>query len=146
MRSEVMEYSAEWYFNAYEQAKIVLPLIDEKPVVMGFSQGGFYASLLAMLHPEKISSLVMLCASYYPEARMEQRAEGLRRHRVSIFHCHGRNDAIVPFSTAEHIESMLHAADVQHTFVAFDGEHWMSAEVDESVRAWLRERFALTKQ
>jgi predicted esterase len=142
MRAKVMEASADWYFAAFEEARRNLPLYDEKPIVMGFSQGGYYASMVATRHADKVRSLVMLSASYYPEAQLEVHAEKLRRHEVDILHTHGRNDPTVPFATAERIESMLASAQTRHVFVPYDGEHWMSAEIDTIVRTWLRDHFA----
>ncbi|MFM8568074.1 MAG: alpha/beta fold hydrolase [Candidatus Kapaibacterium sp.] len=141
MRAEVMAASADWYMAAFDEAKRSLPLIDEKPVVMGFSQGGFYASIVAMRHAEKVRSLVMLSASYYPEAQFKVHAGNLRRNDVDVLHTHGRADKTVPFSTAERIEVMLEASKLRHVFVPYDGEHWMSQEVDEMVRAWIRDHF-----
>lgn len=146
LRLPVMEASADWYFSAFQDAKQTLPLVDEKPIVIGFSQGGFYGSILAMRHSEMVRSLVLLSASYYQELRPEPFCDKLRSHGIDVLHAHGRRDPIVAFSTAERIESMLESGGVQHEFVPFDGEHWMSAEIDGAVRRWIQDHFAIKRQ
>jgi predicted esterase len=146
LRATVMEESAAWYFSAMNDAMRRLPLINEKPIVMGFSQGGFYASIVATRYADSVRSLVLLCSSIYPEAALETHARNMQLHDVDVFHAHGRRDATVPFSVAERIESLLESNNVSHTFMPFDGEHWMTAEVDDAVRKWLRERFSISGQ
>jgi predicted esterase len=146
LRATVMEESAAWYFSAMNDAMRRLPLINEKPIVMGFSQGGFYASIVATRYADSVRSLVLLCSSIYPEAALETHARSMQLHGVDVFHAHGRRDATVSFSVAERIESILESNNVSHTFMPFDGEHWMTAEVDDAVRRWLRERFSISGQ
>lgn len=146
LRATVMEESAAWYFSAVNDAMRRLPIINEKPIVIGFSQGGFYASIVATRYADSVRSLVLLCASIYPEASLEMRARSLQAHGIDVFHAHGRRDVTVSFSVAERIESILESNNVSHTFMPFDGEHWMSAEVDDAVRRWIRERFSISGQ
>ena len=146
LRLSVMEASADWYFSAFLDAKQTLPLVDEKPIVIGFSQGGFYGSIIAMRYSGLVRSLVLLSASYYQELRVEPFCEKLRSYGIDVLHTHGRRDPIVAFSTAERIESMLDSGGVQHQFVPYDGEHWMSAEIDGAVRRWIQDHFAIKRQ
>ena len=137
MRVTVMEESTTWYASVLEDARRHLPLVNELPLLLGFSQGGYYSLMLATHHPNLVRSLVLLSASYYEEAQLGEKAAVLRTHGIDVLHCHARQDPLVAFQVAELIESLLHSQGVKTEFVPFDGGHWMNAEINQRVKEWI---------
>ncbi len=141
LRQTVMEESTKWYATVLEDARKQLPVYNELPIVIGFSQGGFFSLMLATRFPQLVRSLIVLSASYYEELQLPERASVLRLHGIDVLHCHGRKDPLVAFQVAEFLQSALKAQAVRTEFLPYEGVHWMNPEVNLKVKEWLRKRF-----
>jgi predicted esterase len=136
---DVVTTSVAWYHAAMMDAMRTLP-VDKtrKPVVIGFSQGGFYAHVLATRHPGDIDAYCSISASMYAYGDVLSKYPQLRTFGVRALVMHGTKDVIVPLQTAELIRAALTKVGVDHAYHTFDGGHWPTADADKRLVDWLR--------
>ena len=139
MQSSVITMSARWYHDVLEHARNSLPVSIDLPMVIGFSQGGFYTYVLATQFPASFKSIVSISASMYAEGGVEQGLGALTEYGIDALVTHGTKDATVPFQTGELISGMLTHAGVDHQFVPFDGGHWPNEEISARIHQWIVE-------
>lgn len=135
---DIVDASAEWYRDVMRDARTSLPITLDKPVIVGFSQGGFYAHVLATRYPAEIGAIVSISASMYAAGKVTSNYGVMRKHGVRALVLHGTKDDVVPLQTAELIHSMMENAGVSHNFKTFDGAHWPTAEADAVIKEFLR--------
>jgi phospholipase/carboxylesterase len=138
LKDDVIDMSADWYYSVLEDARASLPVKPSLPVIMGFSQGGFYAAVIATRRPESFAGVVMMCASMYPEGKVIERLPNLFRFGVEVFLTHGSDDATVPFQTAELFRNSLDNEKVNHVYFPFRGGHWPSEEATRRIAEWVQ--------
>ncbi|NQW30052.1 MAG: alpha/beta fold hydrolase [Ignavibacteria bacterium] len=134
---QVVDYSAEWYYNALTDAREKLPVSNVKTTVVGFSQGGFYSLALATRYTEVVGSVVTICASMYEYGKVIQNLKVLHTYGVPVLVTHALNDPVVPFQTSKLIVGGLVEAGVDHKFFAFEGGHWPTAEAMAVMKQWI---------
>lgn len=137
LRARTIDLTVSWYRDAILDAQRSLPVAMERPMIIGFSQGGFYAHVLATRYPDDVLTVVTMCASMYPEGNVYTRYTLLRERNIEVLVTHGRTDNIVPFSVGNDISLALGAAGVRHVFVPFDGGHWPTPDITKRIRDWL---------
>lgn len=142
LKDDIINMSAEWYHDVLLDAIKTLPINNVKPAIMGFSQGGFYASVLASRYAKDISTAIVLCGSMYKEANIIEKIDDLKKHNVDLLLVHGTKDMVVPFQTAELFHNTLTEKQIQHTFVPFDGGHWPSIEMHTIIQKWFDDHFS----
>ncbi len=137
----ITDLSARWYVDVLDDAQQSLPIERSVlPVVVGFSQGGFYAQVLATRYPERVRAAVLLAPSYYHWGGIAQRLDNLVRYGIEVLHVHGRNDPIVPMQTAQLISELYRRAQVKYTLIEFDGEHWIPDDLARRIGEWIAQR------
>jgi predicted esterase len=142
MNPTIVELSARWYMSVLDDAERSLPVVRASlPVVVGFSQGGFYAQVLVSRYPERFRAAVLLAPSYYSWGGIADRLDGVRRYGIEILHVHGRSDPIVPIQTGWLIADMYRRAEIPYTLLEFNGEHWIPDDLTTRVGRWIEERF-----
>jgi predicted esterase len=135
----VVTLSAEWYHGVLEDARARFSGRVMKPLVIGFSQGGFYAHVLATRYPGSVAGIASICGSMYSHGLVLERYGRLRQYGVDVFVSHGTKDDVVPFQTSELIVAALTREGVRHTFLPFKGGHWPTEEVEQQIRSWVRD-------
>ena len=140
LQPDLVDASAAWYHDVFLDASTRLPISKDKPLIIGFSQGGFYAYCVATRYPHVFRSVVTICASMYDYGRVEPHLPELRTNGVDVLLTHGTKDPVVPLQTGELIAAMLETAGVEHVFIPFDGGHWPTPEVPAAIRDWVRLR------
>lgn len=141
MIPDAITLSANWYHSVIYDALATLPADRSiRPFLIGFSQGGFYAHVLLTRYPEAFSAVVSVCASMYSAGNVVERYASIVPYGIRIMVAHGRQDSIVPFQTGELIHAALRNARVEHTYIPFDGQHWPSQAVTDSIRGMMRLR------
>ena len=140
VQADLVDASAAWYHDVFLDASTRLPISKDKPILVGFSQGGFYAYCVATRYPHVFRSLVTISASMYAYGRVEPYLPDLRTHGVDVLLTHGTNDRVVRLQTAELIDAMLETAGVDHVFMPFEGGHWPSDLITDVIRDWVRLR------
>lgn len=134
---DVVTTSAEWYHTAMMDAWRSLPVQRRKPVIIGFSQGGFYAHVLATRYPGDIEAICSISASMYAHGDVTANYQQLRTYGLRVLLTHGTRDDVVPLQTAELIRAALQQAGVDHSYVTFDGGHWPTPDVERRIIEWL---------
>jgi predicted esterase len=137
LRDDIVRSSSAWYHSVIDDARITLPVTNDKPVVIGFSQGGFYAHVIATRYPEHVSSIVSICGSMYSDGDVTTNYAKLRTYGIPVLVLHGTKDETVPLQTGELIDAALTSAQVAHVYRPFNGGHWPTAEADQAIRSWL---------
>jgi predicted esterase len=137
MNDDVIMQTAEWYLSALNHAKKTLPISNAPHIVMGFSQGGFFASIVLSRYPNIFSSAITLCGSMFPEGKIEQNVSAMRSLNRDILIVHGRQDTIVPFSVAEEFSKLLTSAHINHTVMPFEGGHWPPDDLLDDIKDWI---------
>ena len=138
--SEVVEASAAWYHDALTDASARFPVSRIKPIVVGFSQGGFMSYAVATRYPQTFQSVVSICASMYQYGGVQQHISQLALYGIDALVLHAKSDPVVPFQTGSLLSGMLTEARVSNQFVPFEGGHWPSQEATAHVRRWLETR------
>ncbi|MDZ4746189.1 MAG: alpha/beta hydrolase-fold protein [bacterium] len=148
IEAESIATTGQWYYDVMRDAINALQapassndaIIGDvklgKPFVIGFSQGGFFAQVLATRHPDDFAGVVSISGSIYPVAGVLERYDRLRGMPILI--CHGKQDTTVPFSVATQCIDALSRAEVEHTFIPFTGAHWPTPDVTDQVRRWIQ--------
>jgi len=137
LQEDVINQTAEWYVSTLNHAKKTLPISDDPQIVMGFSQGGFFASVLMSRYPESFSSAITLCGSMFPEGRIEENLSKVKSLNRDILLVHGLQDKTVPISIAEDFAKQLSKAEINHTFIPFDGGHWPVDDLLDEIKDWI---------
>jgi predicted esterase len=137
LNDDVIMHTAEWYLSSLRHAQQTLPIFDGPHIVMGFSQGGFFASVLLSRFPAAFSGAITLCGSMFPEGKVKENLSNVQTLQREILIIHGRQDQIVPFSVAEEYAKTLSQANIQHQFISFDGGHWPADELNDEIKEWI---------
>jgi predicted esterase len=139
LMADVVNASAAWYHDALTDASARLPISKVKPLVLGFSQGGFYSYVVATRYPFTFSGVISVCASMYDYGHALEKFDELRQYGIEVLITHARQDPTVPFQTAELITAALERNGVTHTFLPFDGGHWPTHEISLKIADWIRQ-------
>lgn len=109
-----------------------------KVVLGGFSQGAMLACDTALREGPKLAGLVVLSGTLVAEAEWTALFPTLRG--TPVFQSHGTVDDILPYALAERLHDGLAQAEVEVTFVPFDGGHGLSDEVVAGLSRFLVSR------
>jgi predicted esterase len=139
LKSEVIGTSAEWYASVIDDAMAELPVKNNLPIIIGFSQGGFYASVVATRYPQKISSVIVMNGSMYQEGKVTQRLNLLRQYGIDLLVMHGTEDDVVPYQTAVLYTNALKGENVDYTLFPFKGGHWPTTEATKKAMEWIKQ-------
>lgn len=135
---EVINHTAEWYHSIIAHARINLPITEKPALVMGFSQGGFFSTVLLTRYPETFSSAITMCGSQYPTGKVIEHLKNAKTFNRDMLIVHGKQDATVPFAVAQQLADALKQAEVNYSFVSFEGGHWPIADVLDDILSWVK--------
>ncbi|MBI3260231.1 MAG: hypothetical protein HYZ54_12295 [Ignavibacteriae bacterium] len=141
LKDEIIFSSADWYHSITKEAMETLPIKSGLPIVMGFSQGGFYANVVATRHPDSYKSVITICASMYSEAKVLEKYPMLRKYGIDVLLLHSSDDPIVPYQTAKLYENALENEKIEHTFLNYKCGHWVSEEATKKISEWITRHF-----
>jgi len=112
----------------------------ERRVLLGFSQGGYFAGYLGVKNSSRITGLVVMAARVKDEVLEKElaRASGLQ-----VLLVHGKKDRAVPFSAAKKSMAALEDAGLDVELKAYDCGHHVTAEQVRDVAVWLKQVFGL---
>lgn len=140
LMSEIVDESASWYRDAYVDASVRYSIARIKPIIVGFSQGGFYAHIVASRFPGTFQSIVSVSASMFSYGRYQEYVNNLNVFGIDALVVHGTHDKVVPLQTAELLVATLKNSGVAAELVTFEGEHWPTPDAVYAIRAWLQQR------
>ncbi len=110
--------------------------------MLGFSQGGYAGSYIALHRSDLFSRLVISGARVKEEALEEEiRVAGERGFRALI--CHGTRDKAVPIEAAERSRKALARGGVTSEVRTFNAAHSIGRSQVIAIREWLMEQEGL---
>jgi len=107
--------------------------------ILGFSQGGYCGSWLALRQTPLFDGMVVIGA----RVKTEWLADEMHRAAASGFQallCHGRRDRTVSFAAAESSRVALEAAGVAVDLLTFHSGHTLGKGHAEAIARWLATR------
>jgi len=107
-------------------------------VLGGFSQGAMLSLDTALRSSRVLAGLVLLSGTIIAEAEWTPLLP--QRKNVPVFQSHGRQDAVLPFSVAERLASVLTSAGYDATFRPFQGPHTIASSTMDDLSTWLSAR------
>ena len=118
----------------HEIAKLIEPSGAQRPIVVGFSEGGGVATALAYRRGGSIDcSAAIILAGFVPRSvRL-----GGREAPPPALLLHGSQDRLVAASQVKRLASTLQTLRADVTIRRFDGGHWVPTAVLESAAVWL---------
>jgi predicted esterase len=106
--------------------------------IYGHSQGGQFATLTALLHPDKVSSYFAFASSAVPESFItEERLERLKLEQVKVWLAHGTEDTTVPPDTSLKLAARLTAAGISVKSQLFPGGHSHDEAIIKLSQKWM---------
>lgn len=142
LKDEIIDLSAQWYNSIIADAQSFLPLKTALPLIVGFSQGGFYASVIATRYPHRYAGVVTICASMYAEGKVIDNLKNLRKYGIPALVMHSTDDPVVPFQTGELLAGAMQNEKIDVEFYSYQGGHWINNEAMENLKRWLKEHLA----
>ena len=118
----------------------VYPVYPARRVLLGFSQGGYFAGYLGIRDAHRISGLVVMGARIKDEV-LERELKRVKD--LSVLLLHGKKDRAVPFRAAESSRKSVEDAGIDVELRSYDCGHHVTAEQLRDVKAWLKKVFAL---
>ncbi|UCE01639.1 MAG: hypothetical protein JSW67_10170 [Candidatus Latescibacterota bacterium] len=119
-----------------QRVELEQQLAPRRRVLLGFSQGGYCGSWVALRNSDRFSAMIVSGA----RVKLEFLGDAIRRagrNGFAALLCHGRNDRAVRLEAAESSRDGLTAGGVPTTLHTFDSGHTMSPEQIEAIRTWL---------
>jgi predicted esterase len=141
LKDDIISASAAWYHSVMKDARENLNLYSQLPAILGFSQGGFYASVVATRYPQDFCTVMAICGSMYPEGHVQERLPGLRRYGLDVFLAHAMDDPVVPYQTSMLYKNALEQEKIPVMLHSFKGGHWPSEEITKKAGEWLMNHF-----
>jgi phospholipase/carboxylesterase len=111
-----------------------------KYVLGGFSQGAMLTVNVALSGEVPAPDVLAICSGTL--IRQPQWREALlngRLRRTAVVQSHGRQDPILPFSSAEALHAMIKASQPNAEFIAFNGPHTIPMEAIGNLGLRLRQ-------
>ncbi|MBI5630775.1 MAG: alpha/beta fold hydrolase [Elusimicrobia bacterium] len=114
----------------------------ENLILGGFSQGAMLAAELALRVPSPPRGLFLLSAALVDEPRLQDLAPG--RRGLAFFQSHGRQDALLSYEGALHLNELLLKAGLIGGLFSFEGGHALPPEACRALRGYLNSRLGPT--
>jgi phospholipase/carboxylesterase len=115
----------------------VSTLQPSKLVLGGFSQGAMLSLDVALGSSVDLVGLALLSGTHIAAKEWAGHLASGARRQLPVFMSHGREDALLPFTTAERLRDVLMAAGLEVTWLPFRGGHGIPPEVVEGLGAFL---------
>lgn len=142
LMEETIRMSAQWYYDVLRHAQTTLPVFpNEKAILVGFSQGGFYSHVLATRYPDAFESVVSVCASMYAPGKVLERYPALCTYDIDFLVVHSTEDKTVPLQTAELIKNGLEQSKLKYTYWTTPGGHTITSEATNYIKQWISEHW-----
>lgn len=133
----------ETLLRAIEEAESTLGLRPGVRFLLGFSQGGYCGSVVALRRVDHFRGMIISGARVKTEI-LTRELSAAAAAGFSALLCHGERDAAVPVEGAERGEAALLAAGLDATLARFPGGHSLGRLQITAIRAWLLPRLDLS--
>mgnify|MGYP001577222234 CR=1 FL=1 len=107
----------------------------ENLILGGFSQGAMLSLDAALAAPKPPKGLFLLSGTLVDEPALRAKAASLGGQR--FFQSHGRQDPLLSYAGAQHLNELLLAAGWKGELFSFDGGHSLPPEALQALRKYL---------
>ena len=129
----------DWIFNVVRTVQKEYRTRPRQVLIHGFSQGGQFAVLSALLHPGLIQSIFVQSGSAVPDSYfLPANLAALKKSGVSVWISHGEQDTTVLPEKPQNLATQLKKAGVPVTIRLFPGGHTITKEMAELAKDWKR--------
>ena len=130
----------DWIFDVVREVEKDFRTREGKIYIYGHSQGGQFATLSALSHPEKVASYLSFAGSASPaDLFTEDRLGRMKQEGVLVWLIHGRNDKLVPFQVSTSLAEFLKASEIPVTIHLAEAGHSTNDEILKIGQQWLEE-------
>ncbi len=105
-------------------------------VLLGFSQGAYFAGSLGLRHAERFRGIVIAGGRARP-GWADRAAESIPR--IPFLFLHGRDDEVIPLDQARASADEIERLGFPVRFVETQGTHIWNEEMSDALRVWLQE-------
>ncbi len=129
---------ADALVSLVDQWLVALNIPDARFDVVGFSQGGAVATLLAILYPQRIRKMGVL-AGFIPKGVGDEHLTLNLLAGVECFWAHGTQDELIAFERGRESVQRMQAAGAKVHFCEADVGHRVSRECRRALDAFLKD-------
>ena len=124
--------TATYLNGVIQQVVREYPIDTERIALLGYSQGGYMAGLMALKEPKKWSTLVCIAARLKSELVPETNSD-----RIPVLSLHGKHDRLIDPGYAENHASLLRARGWVVDFRTYDVGHRITDDMRRDAALWL---------
>jgi predicted esterase len=130
----------DWIFDVAEYVREEFRVRQGKIYLWGHSQGGQFAKMSALLHPDLIASYFSQAGSNVSsDFATDERLAAMKRSGVEVWIAHGKDDRSVPASTSSAWAARLQAAGITAKVFIEDGDHSINPRMRAIARQWVND-------
>lgn len=107
-----------------------------KIILGGFSQGAMLATDIFLNAPSSPKGLMVFSGTLICKSQWKTVAPN--RKGSKFFQCHGRQDAVLPYSGASRLESFLNAQGLKGSLFSFEGTHEIPMTAIQKANEYLK--------
>jgi phospholipase/carboxylesterase len=119
------------------------PIDARKLAVLGFSQGGVMAYILALARPERFAALAAL-STWFPKELLPQLEIGESARKLPVLVQHGKADPTIEVGRARDSVERLRELRIPLTYREYDMGHEINARSLADLSVWLEEKVLQT--
>jgi predicted esterase len=127
-----------WIFTCVDEVQRNYRARKGRVYILGHSQGGNFANVSALLHPDRVASYYADAGSLPAERFLTaENFQGLKKNGVHAYLIHGEQDNVVNPESSRKIDKLLTDAGVEHRLRIVPGDHSIGGEMMKDIRAWI---------
>ena len=130
--------AAEWVVYVANDMLKHYPISGKKFSVVGFSQGGALAHLVAAYYPERVEKYCAHGGYYMKGTISDKQLAAEKKAGINALLTHGKDDQVVKMEEAIYANNMLKQAGVTMTFTMVEGAHEFTRDVGSKVNDFLK--------
>lgn len=127
----------EWIFSVVQAVQNEYRARPGKVFIYGHSQGGGFATLCALTHPDLVASIFVQAGSSVPESYFSKdNLAAMKRSGLTAWICHGTEDNVVPPTSSTTLADRLKTVGIEVTLRMVPGDHSIAPSMREIGREW----------
>jgi predicted esterase len=131
----------DWIFNVVRAVQKEYRAQPRQVFIHGFSQGGQFAMLSALLHPDLVKSVFVQSGSAVPESYFTPASlAALKKAGVTVWISQGEQDTSVLPEGSKKLATRLENAGIPVTMRLLPGVHTITKEMIEFTKEWKKKQ------
>jgi predicted esterase len=133
------DYS-DWIADVIKAVRKEFRVRSRSTFIEGYSEGGEFATLTALLHPDMVNGYFTQSGAPIPvEWFTSERLARMKHHGVTAWIVHGLSDPTVPVDVAIQLAKRLQVAGIPVSLYTLEGTHAVSGDMFKLEQQWVRE-------